>query len=315
MDEIKYWVAINDWVSTFGSLKIAEVLKLVNKFKSLEAVFDAPSGEITKVINNERVANFLEFRQFTKLQTYESEIKHLQSKGINLLTYNDNRYPKMLKQIEDPPLILFHKGALMAFNNCVAIVGTRSPSHVSYKKAREFSREIAQAGYTIVSGLAKGIDTEAHHGALDVSGKTVAVLGTRIDKIYPKENEKIAANITARGALISEAPLLKKWNKLSKLLFVKRNRIISGISQCLLVIESEVRGGTLHQVKYALKQRRKVFVLRPENGDQSSIEGYSKFIKQGGTPCSSSKEIINYLKLIFSNSNFTDTALADFNRM
>ena len=155
------------------------------------------------------------------------------------------------------------------------------------------ARVLARKGHTIVSGLAKGIDTEAHCGALDVNGKTIAVLGTRInDEIYPKENSRLAEDILKSGAILSDVPLFQRI----KYPFIKRNRITSGISMCLVVIEFGSSGGTFTQVTHAIKQGRKVFVVKPKNKDIISMKGYTESIKKGAVSFKSGKEITDYLE-------------------
>jgi len=303
MNNLSYWMSLNDrlyshrqshfYPSSSLSINVDKIFRLLSEFKSLKKLFEAPEDEISS-LKDKIVTNFLlSWRNNVNLDVYDREVKRLLNEGINILSYEDKRYPKRLKKIRDPPLVLFHKGSLMDFDNCVAIIGTRTPSDWGRQRAREISRDLAQEGYTIVSGLARGIDTEAHYGALDAGGKTIAVLGTNIEKIYPKENLDLAVDITKSGALLSEISPFQKTKKSS---FIQRNRIISGISKSLLAVESGSTRGTLWQVKLAIGQGCKVFVLNPRNYDKSSVEGVKKFKKLGAVMVSSSEEVINYLE-------------------
>jgi len=302
MNDLSYWVSLNDqlyyhrqsyfYPSSSLSINVDKIFRLLSEFKSLKKLFEATEDEISN-INDKIVTSFLRSWRDVNLDMYDYEVKRLLNEGINILSYEDKRYPKRLKKIRDPPFVLFHKGSLMDFDNCVAIIGTRIPSDWGRQRAREISRDIAQEGYTIVSGLAKGIDTGAHHGALDAGGKTIAVLGTNVETIYPKENLDLAVDITKSGALLSETSSLQKTRRSS---FIQRNRIISGISKSLLAIESGSTRGTLWQVKLAISQGCNVFVLNPGNYEKSSVEGFKKFKKLGAVTFSSSEEVINYLE-------------------
>ncbi|MCW7076478.1 MAG: DNA-processing protein DprA [Candidatus Syntrophoarchaeum sp.] len=300
MRELKYWIMLNEWIHSNYRVKTIETIR-----SRLDRVDKRKFGgfQLPQLIENER---FKRYCDELDLDVVEKTVEGIQRSGINVITYLDERYPSMLRDINDPPLVLFHRGELMNFDNCVAIVGTRDPSHFAHQKARALSRDLARKGYTIVSGLAKGIDTEAHCGALDVNGKTVAVLGTKItDEIYPKENSRLAADILKKGAIISEAPLFQKVRNTS---FLKRNRIISGISMCIVVIEFGTSGGSFTQVKHALKQGRQVFVLKPKARDKIAMKGYTDALNEGAISFRSNKEIIEYLKSSASHhplSNFS----------
>jgi len=157
----------------------------------------------------------------------------------------------------------------------------------------EISGIIAENGYKIVSGLARGTDTEAHCGALDVDGKTIAILAGHIDEVYPKENLKLVSDIVKSGAVFSEISTFEKTHKAR---FIERNRLTSGISECLIVIESNGNGGTLQQINLAVKQGRKVFAMEPLKTDTQATEGFKKFIKLGATPFDSPDVILEFLK-------------------
>ncbi len=177
----------------------------------------------------------------------------------HLLTWYSSDYPVLLKEIADPPIILYAKGQLAAFQQPrLAVVGSRNPSITGSENAKNFSKELAAHGVTIVSGLALGIDGQAHIGCVDAGGKTIAVLGTGINCIYPRRHNKLASEITRNGLLISEFPLNSPPIAGH---FPRRNRIISGLSLCTLVIEAAIKSGSLITAKMALEQNRDVLAI------------------------------------------------------
>lgn len=288
-------------LNDYKKLQLEDISILLRQFKSLTKAFEAQQSEILQIIDNNRIRKFLEFRGKINIDTYHREINTLLADKVKILPFTDEEYPFLLKSIEDPPLVLFHKGSLIDFSNCIAVVGTRNLSHYGHKMTRKLCQEIAQEGYAVVSGLARGTDTEAHCGALDVNGKTIAVLASGIKDIYPPENEKLSKDIMKLGALLSE---MTTFRKLEKGNFVHRNRITSGISKCLVVIESDGKGGTAHQVRIALDQKRSVFVMKPTGEDASIVNGFFEFVKLGAIPFSSSDDIINFIEkknIVYSN--------------
>lgn len=195
-----------------------------------------------------------------------------------ILTFDSEHYPSLLYETADPPPLLFVWGDPLALSlPQIAIVGSRNPTADGRKNARHFARELAATGYQITSGLALGIDAESHQGALDQKGKTVAVLGTGLDRIYPRKNEKLAQQIAAAGALVSEfmpqtGP--EPWN------FPRRNRIISGLAHGVLVIEAAKQSGSLITARTAAEQGREVFVL-PGSIHNPMAKGCHQLIRQG----------------------------------
>lgn len=207
------------------------------------------------------------------------EIELCSQKGIDLLLYSDPDYPAMLKEIADPPLLLYKKGTLVEEDrNAIAIVGTRHPSFYGRTQAKKFSQELAARGLTIVSGLARGIDQVAHEGALHVSyGRTIAVMGCGLDVIYPKEHEDLFKRISERGAVLSEYPLGTPPLPEN---FPRRNRILSGLSYATFVVEAHSRSGSLITAHQAVEQCREVFAL-PGSVDQLTSHGTHQLIKEG----------------------------------
>jgi len=227
------------------------------------------------------------------LSLYADEIVRIRRSGTHLIPYDSEQYPAQLKDLADPPLLLYHRGTLMDFCNGIAIIGTRTPSEYGKLVARQLAGSFVRAGYTIVSGLATGIDTEAHRGALAAGGKTIAVLAGHIDDIYPRSNDSLAREITQSGALISEVSAFVKTHKGR---FISRNRLTSGLSHGVIAVESYGGGGTLRQVTTAQSQGRPVFVCRPEDGDTESAKGFDELCRRGVIPISSADDVIHYFK-------------------
>lgn len=199
---------------------------------------------------------------------------------IQMISIADEGYPKLLRLISDPPIVLYCKGNISLLKNskAVAIVGTREPSIEGIKYARGIARRFSNKGYTIVSGLAKGIDTEAHYGAIEVNGYTIAVLPSGLDKITPKENQGLAQLILNKdGLLMSEYPLDTTVHPAS---FAKRNRIQTGLSLGVCPVQTNVKGGTQQTIKYARNHKRFLFGVHP-NEDIEATKGIGQLINEG----------------------------------
>jgi len=316
MSDVVYWLALQErhWL-----IPSAKVEQAYNQFGSLEQLWKADAFYLHSLgLSETSVSNFLIYRDTARLEDCERLVKLLEKNKVRLLRYVDKDYPATLKDLgkahNGPPLVLFHKGSILDFSDCVAIVGTRESSHHGHVMARRLAKTIAKNGYTIVSGLARGTDTEAHCGALEVSrGKTIAVLAW-MDPIYPPENVELVKDIMVRGALVSER-FLKPTSKFAKLTpgkFVERNRITSGLSRCVIAVESGKEGGTVHQVRIALSQGRKVFAVKPKSGNKRAMEGYKVFLDMGATPISSAKPVLDFLKKSTTQKTLDDKRIDSF---
>ena len=207
---------------------------------------------------------------------------------VGVPTLWDEDYPQRLKNTPNPPLIIYHLGMHFPGTSPIAIVGTRKASKEGIRLAYEFSRHLAKEGNTIVSGLARGIDTAAHKGALS-TGNTIAVLGGDLLHIYPPENTSLAEDICARGSIVSE---VTDQVKLHRGRFVERNRITSGLSDAVIVVESSGQGGTIRQVEIALMQKRPTFVISQDRYQNEMLEeGFHIVRKMGAIPVTSPEEI------------------------
>ena len=206
------------------------------------------------------------------------ELERATEMGVQLFTPVDEAYPEALKAIHDPPLALYVKGTLLPEDaQSMAIVGSRSTSQYGLSAADRLAYQLVQTGFTVVSGLARGTDTAAHRGALKGKGRTIAVLGGAIDCLYPPENEKLAQQITQHGAVVSEYPLGRQADRMT---FPYRNRIITGLSMGVVVVESALKGGSMHSAEAAMEQGRTVFAL-PGRIDTPGARGPHMLIKNG----------------------------------
>ncbi len=238
-----------------------------------------------------------EFRRRTDVFALYKSIK---KSGTLVLTLKCDDYPPQLKAIANPPLVLYIKGSGSALaGNLLAVVGTRKPSAYGMRVSHNIVGELAQAGWTIVSGLALGIDAQAHKRALEVGGFTVGVLGAGFENIYPRENKMLAEKILAQGALVSEYP---PWAKPYQGRFPARNRIISGLSSALLVIEAPSRSGALITARQAFAQGRKVFVV-PGDIYRPQSAGTNDLLNEGAQALLSSRTLAEHLASPSSNHN------------
>lgn len=225
-------------------------------------------------------------------QDFRDELVGIRTHQATLLTLADADYPRALRWIADPPVLLYVRGQLMPSHQfAVAVIGSRKPSPYGKMSAQRFSQTLAEHGYTVVSGLARGIDSLAHRGALDAGGQTLAVLGSGINVIYPPENRRLYDQICSQGAVLSEFPCNTKpdrWN------FPRRNRIISGLSLGTLVVEAATSSGSLHTARHALDQGREVFAV-PGRIHDSNSRGTNGLIKKGAKLVETIEDILDEL--------------------
>ncbi len=213
---------------------------------------------------------------------------------VSFVTTGDAAYPKLLREIHDPPIGLYRKGGHEFGQPCIAMVGSRRTTLYGQSVAKKFGAELARLGFCIVSGLARGIDTAAHEGALSVGGKTAAVLGTGIDLIYPPENLALYRQIEASGAILSEFPFGRRADRQS---FAMRNRIIAGMCEAVIVVESDAGGGSMITAKFAGEQGRLLFAV-PGRIDQATSAGCHQLIRDGATLLTSVDDILGELNYL-----------------
>jgi len=252
----KYWMAL----SSVKGVGPKTVCMLVSRFGSPEKVLSAPVTEIARMPRLDlRLAHEI-IGVKRRLLEFEKFITHISAAKVGVLCPDNLEYPHLLKLIEDFPPILYRKGMVLPKDEAsVAIVGTRFPSSDSVKAAETIAEWMANKGIVVVSGMANGIDTAAHKGVLKAGGKTLAVLGSGLRMIYPRENYQLARDICVKGAIVSEC---HPNEMVSSQRLIQRNRIISGLSLGLILVEP--RSGALNAAKRALKQNRDVFIYTPD---------------------------------------------------
>jgi DNA processing protein len=222
------------------------------------------------------------------------EEARMEKSAVTFLTDEDAGYPPLLAEIHDPPVGLYRKGTYAFGNPCVAIVGSRRATPYGQAVAKKLGAELAQRGFCVVSGLARGIDTSAHEGALSVGGRTAAVLGTGIDVIYPPENLGLYRRIAEAGAVVSEFPFGRAGDKDS---FPMRSRVISGICEAVIVVESDMWGGAMTTAKFAGEQGRLIFAV-PGRIDQSTSSGSNQLIKDGATLLTKVEDVLQEIQYL-----------------
>jgi DNA processing protein len=222
------------------------------------------------------------------------EEERMAKSGATFVTTRDPAYPKMLKEIHDPPIGLYRKGNYAFENPCIAMVGSRRTTLYGQSVAKKFGAELGRLGFCVVSGLARGIDTAAHEGALSVGGKTAAVLGCGIDIVYPPENLALYRQIEEQGAVLSEFPFGRRADRQS---FAMRNRIVAGICAAVIVVESDVNGGSMITARFAGEQGRLIYAV-PGRIDQATSAGCHQLIRDGATLLTSVDDILSELSYL-----------------
>ena len=272
IEQIKYWLAFNR-TSGIGR---ARFQRLESHFDSMEAAWSANAAELRAAGLDRRTIRAIVDSRRTVDPDVEAD-KLLRS-GVRALTWHDDEYPAQLKEIYDLPPLLYIRGTLLPEDACsVAVVGTRNPSHYGRQVAEQIVYDIARAGVTIVSGLARGIDGMAHRVTLDAGQRTIAVLGSGLDNIYPPEHTNLSEQIANNGVLLSEyAPGTKPDPRN----FPRRNRIMSGMTLGTLVIEASGKSGALITARQALEESREVFAV-PGSIFSKNSEGTNRLIKRG----------------------------------
>jgi DNA processing protein len=288
--ELKSWLALST-VPKVGSVRL---VSLVKHFGSPKAVLSAPEKELDAFPDVGRIiASNIKTKVDWKLVGKQLEL--MEKNQVQLLTFKDEAYPENLKAIYDPPPFLFIKGEIEERDrNAIAIVGSRAASPYGKKIAEKIGRELAKRGITIISGLAWGIDSIGHLAALKENSRTIAVFGSGLDVIYPSENRKLAEKIIRNGAILSEFFMGTKPERPN---FPRRNRLISGLSLGVVVIEAGPKSGALLTAQHALEQNREVFAV-PGNIGAKTSEGTNKLIKEGAKLVTKVEDILEELKMI-----------------
>ena len=284
-EKIIYWLALRG-IKGIGS---ALAKRLLQRFKNPEYIFSASLKELLEVkgISSKTAEAIACFKGW---QVIEKEIIEAGKLGISILCWEDKGYPKNLLSLHDPPVVLYLLGELKESDNAaLAMVGSRNSSPYGLEITKNFSYCLAQAGVTVISGMARGIDSVAHKGALQAGGRTIAVTGCGLDIIYPPENRQLFSEIKKYGAILSEFPLGTAPEAAN---FPRRNRLISGLSMGVIVVEASLKSGSLITAKYALEQGREVYAI-PGNINSMKSRGTNSLIKEGAKLVETPEEILN----------------------
>lgn len=291
MDAIIYWIGFS-LVKGIGAVRLQALL---DYFGSLEVAWQAPADALRAAgLSQKIVETMTQVRHSVDLPRY---LESIQKKGIHILTWEDERYPRRLKEIDQPPPVLYVRGTLGQDDDvAVAIVGTRRASVYGRQVAEELAAYLARNGVTVVSGLARGVDTYAHQAAVKNGGRTLAVLGCGVDIIYPPENRKLGEEVIAHGALVSDyAP----GTPPEASNFPPRNRIISGLSRASVVVEAGETSGALITASFAANQGREVFAV-PGNIYSPLCKGTNRLIQQGATPLLKMEDVLQMLGMEYA---------------
>jgi DNA processing protein len=285
-DERAYWVVLS-MATGIGPVRFQRLLEICGGARQ---AWQATDLELAAAGLERRTADSL--RRLRAQTTPANVAARLKQLGIRALTLLDDEYPALLKQVADPPPVLFVRGRLTPQDDqAVALVGTRRATSYGQAIAQRLARDLAAAGVTVVSGLAKGVDTQAHRAALQAGGRTLAVLGNGLDQVYPPENAGLARQIVDAGAVVSEfAPGVPP----DAVNFPRRNRVISGLSIATVIVEAGERSGALITADFALEQGREVMVV-PGNITSPMSLGSNELLKQGATPVTSAQDILDAL--------------------
>ncbi len=295
MDSREAFVALN-MIEHVGPVRVRQLLEY---FGEAPSILSASKGQLLQVRGiGEEVADSIS--NWEKTIDLSGELKRIQEYGCHILIQSDEHYPELLRQIYDPPIVLYVKGELTAKDkNCVAMVGSRLTTHYGIEIARKLSYQLAYIGVTVVSGGARGIDTAAHQGVLSAKGRTIAVLGTGINIVFPTENAELFQRISETGAVVTQFPFNRKADKQS---FPIRNRIVAGMTMGTVVVEANLTSGALITANMAVEYGRQVFAV-PGRIDSPRSKGCHELIKKGAKLCEGAEDILSEFEYLFPTSN------------
>lgn len=301
-DKRKYWL----WLSHMAGAGSKTAVNLVREFGGAEAVYKANTKALEKsgLVSNKRLLSRLAFKD---LSEPESILDWCDSNGVKVMVPTDPDYPKSLLSLRDAPMVLYVLGELPDFEDtlCCAVVGTREMSEYGKNCAYELGAGLADCGACIVSGLALGVDGMAMAGAVEAGGKTVAVLGCGIDIVYPKQHEHLLRKVLEKGAVITEYAPGVSPNGHN---FPVRNRLISGISQAVCVVEGNMRSGSLITARHAVYQGKSLYAVPGRIGDKGA-EGTNHLIKEGAAAITGARDILADFEFVYPHSIVMDGAL------
>lgn len=288
MDDRAYWLGFH-LIPNIGAARIS---RLVERFGDLATAWEADLPALQDAGMNEKSANVL-IRYRDRIDLHR-EWEKVANAGASILTLMDDDYPRLLREIPSPPPVIYVKGKLLPEDEtAIGVVGTRRATRYGQEMTRRLSSGLAAAGVTIISGLARGIDAIAHAEAVDAGGRTLAVLGCGVDRIYPPEHRKLSQQVIEQGALISEFPIGTKPEGRN---FPIRNRLISGLSLGVLVVEAPRKSGALITSTFAADQGRTVFAV-PGSALSSASEGTLQLLRDGAALAATVDDVLEELNL------------------
>ena len=282
------------WLKTLKGVGNKTQNILIREFETSQNIYNATKNEISVMgglISEAAIDSIINNKDITIAREL---YRNIEKSEISVVSYSDELYPNELKNIYDPPLVIYYKGNINRIDeNAMAIVGARKVSPYGKYVANELGKILGENGVTVVSGMAYGVDAQAHKGALEVNGFTIAVLGCGVDVCYPKTNKKLMEDIEKKGVIISEygpgtQPIAQN--------FPGRNRIISGLSKGVIVVEASIKSGSLITSEFALEQGKEVYAI-PGNINNANSEGTNKLIKDGAIPLISTRDILEELHI------------------
>jgi DNA processing protein len=295
MESREALVALN-MVEHVGPVRVRQLLEY---FEDAPAILSAGKQDLLRVrgIGEDTAESIVNWEKSVRL---EEELKRVADFGCRIVIPGDSEYPELLRQIYDPPVVLYVKGTLLPKDkNAVAIVGSRMTTHYGMEVARKLAYQLGYLGVTVISGGARGIDSAAHQGAMSAKGRTVAVLGTGINLVTPPENIKLFEQISENGALITQFPFNRPGDKQS---FPIRNRIVAGMTLGSVVVEANLTSGALITANFATEYGRQVFAV-PGRIDSPRSKGCHDLIKKGAKLCESAEDILSEFEYLFPQTN------------
>jgi DNA processing protein len=288
MSDRRYWLGFQ-LIPNIGATRLARLREF---FGDLEAAWVASRDQLIAAGLNQRAADAMESRR-ARIDL-DREWERVERAGATVLTLADDSYPRLLREIPNPPIVLYVRGELISEDETsIGVVGTRRSTRYGRDMAHRLSTGLAAAGVTVISGLARGVDGIAHAAALDAGGRTLAVLGSGVDQIYPPEHRKLSDRIMEQGALVSEFPLGTQPEARN---FPIRNRLISGLSLGILVVEAPRRSGALITASFAADQGRTVFAV-PGSALSPASEGTLQLLRDGAALAADVDDILSELNL------------------
>jgi DNA processing protein len=283
-DDLRYWIAL----TLINDIGPVSAKRLLSAFRTPKRIFEASENELKEIegITKSKIKDICGFNSWEEVG---KQIEAAQAHNVRIIRYTDEEYPESLRHIDGSPVILYAKGGFEKKDKyAVAIVGSRNMTPYGKKITEEIASDLASCGLTIVSGMARGIDAVSHKSALKAKGRSIAVLGSGLDNPYPPENEKLFEELSDKGCVISEFPIGTPPNREN---FPQRNRLISGLSLGVLVVEAASRSGSLITAGFALEQGKDVFAV-PGNITSGNSEGTNELIKKGAKLVQKAEDIL-----------------------